>query len=49
MGGPLWTSISGRLSGIQHGCEGIFFYTRMTFPGSGASPVGLSSSCRPPA
>ena len=47
MGGPLWSSISGRLSGIRRGCKGTFFYTRMTFPGSDAAPVRLSSACRP--
>jgi hypothetical protein len=49
MGDPLWATVSGRLSGIRRGCEGILFYTRMTFPGSDVSPVRLSSACRPPA
>lgn len=49
MGGPLWSTVSGRLSGIHRGCEGISFYSRMTFPGSDIAPVRLSSACRPAA
>lgn len=49
MGGPLWSKISGRLSVIRRGCDGVRFYSRMTFPGSAASPVRLSDACRPAA
>lgn len=47
MGGPLWGSVTARLSRIRRGCDGDRFYTRITFPDSKAAPELLSDSCDP--
>ena len=47
MGGPLWTSVTARLSRIRSGCDGDRFYTWLTFPHSQAAPEHLSLSCEP--